>query len=67
MKNLDEVVACYKTSGDYDFMLKLYVKSLRHYQDFVMNELGTIESVGSVHSVFVIDTVKDTHAIPLNL
>lgn len=67
VKNLDEVVACYKTSGDYDFMLKVYVKSMRHYQDFVMNELGTIESVGSVHSVFVIDIVKDTHAIPLDL
>ena len=64
---LDEVVECYNTSGDYDFMMKLYVKSMHHYQDFVINKLGTMESVGSVHSVFVIDTVKNTHSIPVRI
>ena len=67
VNDINEVVACYNTSGDYDFMLKVYVKSMHHYQDFVMNKLGTIDSIGSVHSVFVIDTMKESNAIPLEL
>lgn len=62
---IDEVVECNNVSGDYDFMLKIYVRDMAHYQDFVLNRLGDIESIGSLHSVFVIGEVKNTHAVPL--
>lgn len=60
-----EIVECYNISGDYDFMLKIIVKSMSHYQDFVQNKLGVIESVGSLHSMFVIDEVKHEQSIVL--
>lgn len=63
--DIPEITECYNISGDYDFMLKIQVKSMAHYQDFVQNVLGTIESVGSIHSLFVLKTVKETYAIPL--
>lgn len=62
---LEEVTECYNTSGDYDFMMKIYVRDMEHYQDFVMNTLGVIESIGSLHSIFVIGEVKNTHAVPV--
>ena len=63
--NLEEVTECYNTSGDYDFMMKIYVRDMEHYQDFVLNTLGVIESIGSLHSIFVIGEVKNTHALPI--
>ena len=63
--NLPEVTECYNTSGDYDFMMKIYVRDMEHYQDFVLNTLGVIESIGSLHSIFVIGEVKNTRAIPI--
>lgn len=65
ISNVKEVTECYNTSGDYDFMMKIYVRNMEHYQDFVLNTLGVIESIGSLHSVFVIGEVKNVHAVPI--
>ena len=61
--NIDEVVECYNVSGDYDFLLKVYARDMKHYQDFVFNKLGSVESIGSTHSTFVMAEIKNTHNI----
>ena len=63
--DFDEVVECYNTSGDYDFMVKILVHDMSEYQNFVLNKLGTIDSIGSLDSVFVLGVVKQTPALPL--
>lgn len=60
---IDEVVECYNVSGDYDFILKVYARDMKHYQDFVFNKLGSVESIGSTHSTFVMAEIKNTHNI----
>jgi len=60
---IDEVVECYNISGDYDFFLKVYAKDMKHYQDFVFNKLGAVESIGSTHSTFVMAEIKNRHNI----
>lgn len=67
VKDIEEVTECYNTSGDYDFMMKVYVRDMPHYQDFVLNKLGVIDSIGRLSSIFVIGEVKCTHAVPLPL
>lgn len=62
---IDEVVECYNISGDFDFFLKVYARDMKHYQDFVFNKLGSVESIGSAHSTFVMAEVKNTHNINL--
>lgn len=65
ISKIDEIAECYNTSGDYDFMMKIYVRSMEHYQNFVLNTLGNIESIGSLHSVFVIGEIKKSHVLPI--
>lgn len=67
VNNIEEVTDCYNTSGEYDFMMKLYVKDMEHYQDFVLNRLGDIDCIGSLHSIFVIGEVKSSQGIPILL
>lgn len=62
---VDEVTECYNISGDYDFILKIYVESMQHYQDFVLNKLGGIEGIGNLQSLFVMGEIKQTYSIPL--
>lgn len=62
---LDEVTEFYNISGEYDFMVKICVQSMSHYQHFVMNTLGEIESIGNLQSVFVMGEIKHSYAIPL--
>src|SRR5574344_1768356 len=67
VQDLEEVTECYNTSGDYDFQIKVYVSNMKHYQEFMLNTLGTIDCVGSLHSIFVIEEIKDSHTIPVSL
>jgi Lrp/AsnC family leucine-responsive transcriptional regulator len=62
---MEEVVECYNTSGDYDYMLKIYARSMPHYQDLVIGTLGELDCIGSLHSIFVIGEVKNTLSIPV--
>ena len=62
---IDEVVECFKTSGEYDYMLKIYARDMRHYQDFILGTLGDLDCIGSLHSIFVIGEVKNTLAVPI--
>jgi Lrp/AsnC family leucine-responsive transcriptional regulator len=62
---ISEVVECYNISGDYDFLLKVYARDMKHYQDFVFNKLGSVKSIGSTHSTFVMCENKNSHNINL--
>lgn len=65
INQIDTITNCYNISGDYDFMLKIYVQDMKHYQNFVLNTLGEIDAIGSLHSTFVIGEVKNTNSIPI--
>ncbi|WP_010521484.1 Lrp/AsnC family transcriptional regulator [Aquimarina agarivorans] len=59
------VCECYNISGNYDFRLKVVVRDMKHYQDFVLNDLGSINNIGSAHSTFVMGVIKHDYAVPL--
>lgn len=63
--NLVEVLECYHISGDYDYLLKVIVKDMEAFREFMVNKLTNINHIGSTHSMFVISEVKHTTAINL--
>lgn len=63
MLNIPEVTECYNISGQFDYMLKIHAPDMRYYQEFVLNVLGTIENLGSLESIFVMDTLKLEYGI----
>jgi Lrp/AsnC family leucine-responsive transcriptional regulator len=63
--NLSEVLECYHISGDYDYLLKVIVKDMEAFREFMVNKLTNINHIGSTHSMFVISEVKHTTAINL--
>ena len=63
--DIDEVVECFNTSGEYDYMLKIYARNMQDYQTFVLGTLGDLDCIGALHSIFVIGEVKNTLAVPV--
>ena len=61
--NINEVLECYHISGDYDYLLKVLVKDMQAFREFMVKKLTTINHIGSTHSMFVINEVKHTTAI----
>ena len=62
---LPEVSECFHVSGDYDYILKIYVKDMESYRDFMITKLTAITHIGRTHSIFTIGEVKNTTAISL--
>ena len=63
IKEIPEVTECYNTSGNFDYLLKVHAPNMKYYQEFLIHKLGTIESLGSIESSFVMDEIKHTYGI----
>ena len=62
---LDEVLECFHVSGDYDYILKICVKDMEEYREFMVTKLTTLQHIGSTHSTFMIGEVKNTTSFTL--
>ena len=65
VQDIPEVTECYNISGEYDYRLKVHAPDMKYYQGFIINVLGTMDSLGSLTSMFVMDEVKHSYGIPL--
>lgn len=62
---LPEVLECFHVSGEYDYLLKVLVKDMHSYREFMLNKLTALKHIGSTQSTFSISAVKSTTALSL--
>lgn len=62
---LKEVVECHHISGDYDYILKIYVGNMEEYRVFMTKKLTALNHIGSTQSAFVIEELKNSTEIIL--
>ncbi|HLS79813.1 MAG TPA: Lrp/AsnC family transcriptional regulator [Steroidobacter sp.] len=62
---LEQVVSCFATTGEYDFMLQVVAPDLEALSQLVLRKLLKISSVRDVHSSIVLDTIKRSARTPL--
>jgi DNA-binding Lrp family transcriptional regulator len=65
MQKHPEIIECFHISGAADFHLKVVIKNIDQYQEFMLNKLSSIESVGHIESYFVLKEVKNTTVLPI--
>ena len=65
VKTFDEVMECYHTTGDADFILKIMVSDLEDYYRFIMDKLTQTTDVAHISTSFVLNEIKHTTAIQL--
>lgn len=67
VKACPEVLECYLITGQTaDYVLKVIVRDMQHYQEFLLGTLTRIDGVSGVHSSFVMRKVLDRTSLPLN-
>lgn len=52
-------------AGGFDYLIKIRVADMQHYQRFLGEKLSTIEGVSQTHTYVVIEDVKSVTAIKL--
>ena len=65
VRKIDEVLECFNITGDYDYLLKILVKDMDTYREFMVTKLTTLEHIGSTRSTFVITSIKNSTSIAL--
>lgn len=60
-----EVMDCYSTSGEWDYLLHVAVASVADYERFLMQELLNHPAVATSASQFALKRVKYTTALPV--
>lgn len=61
----EEVSECYNVSGDCDFLMKVNVRGMKEYQEFILHKVGELGYISRVQSVFVMETLKQNYGIRL--
>jgi Lrp/AsnC family leucine-responsive transcriptional regulator len=64
IQKLSEVIECYHTTGEADYLLKIIVRDMQSYQHFVSKKLAALNNIGRVQSSFVINEIKNATHLP---
>jgi len=62
---IEEVVSCFATTGEHDFLLQVLVPDLESLSDIVLKRLLRIDCVRDVQSSLALETMKRSTRIPL--
>jgi len=66
VRSYPEVLECHLITGQSaDYLLKVIVKDMDGYQQFLLQQLTRIEGVSGVHSSFVLKSPIDGTALPV--
>ncbi|WP_156916169.1 MULTISPECIES: Lrp/AsnC family transcriptional regulator [Psychromonas] len=67
VSSLPEVLECLIVTGQSaDFLLKVVVRDMQHYEKFLLGHITKLEGVTGVHSSFVLREVVKKTALPLD-
>lgn len=65
LADLKEIVSAHAVTGAYGYILKIVVKDIKAYNQFVVNKLSNIKEIAKYESMVALEAAKDTHKLPL--
>lgn len=65
VQDVPQIVECYSTSGEKDYLLHIVTESVDHYEKLFKHTLVHLPNVASVNSTFALKQIKYTTALPI--
>ncbi|HCD51139.1 MAG TPA: Lrp/AsnC family transcriptional regulator [Balneolaceae bacterium] len=65
VKAIPEILACYNTTGEGDFLLYIVAKDVKDYEFLMRTKLATLPDVQRLHTSIVLGTIKEETSIPV--
>jgi Lrp/AsnC family leucine-responsive transcriptional regulator len=66
IKKMPEVQACYHTTGESDFMLRVAVRDIEDYEDFIMHKMTKAPAFARIESTIVLSVPKEELILSIN-
>jgi len=64
-RTVPEILQCYTMSGEFDYLLRVVVATVRDYEKAIKGRLLKLPHVGLMNSHFALNEIKNTTALPL--
>jgi Lrp/AsnC family transcriptional regulator len=61
-----EVLDCYTTMGEWDFMLRIVTRDIKAYEAFYLDHLSKLPYVQSINSSVTVTVIKETTVLPID-
>jgi Lrp/AsnC family transcriptional regulator len=61
-----EVLDCYTTMGEWDFMLRIVTRDIKAYEAFYLDHLSKLPNVQSINSSVTVTVIKETTILPID-
>lgn len=65
INEIPEVVECHHMTGASDFLIKIFTKDIDTYNRFVLDKLISLDEIGNLQSMVVLDTYKESKILSL--
>lgn len=65
VKSIPEILACYNTTGEGDFLLYIVARDVKDYEQLMRSKLATLPDVQRLHTSIVLGTIKEQSNIPV--
>jgi len=65
MLSFTEIMECHHVSGNFDFLLKVSLRDINEFHQFINEKLSLVGGISTIQSSFVMNSVKDSTAYVL--
>ena len=65
IEKLPEVMECYHITGEDDYLLKVAVKDIHEYENFILKKLTKLPALSKIKTSFILSTVKYETKFPV--
>jgi len=66
IRDRPEVLDCYTTMGEWDFMLRIVTRDIKAYEAFYLDHLSKLPNVQSINSSVTVTVIKETTVLPID-
>ena len=66
IREVPRIVEAYLMSGGADYLLKVMVKDLAEFEEFIRDDVRTLPGIASIETSFAFGMTKSTTPLPLN-
>ena len=65
IQEIKEITECHHVTGQCDFLLKVYVKDIKSYEQLIMQKISRISVVKTFQTMIIMSTNKKEPTVPL--
>jgi Lrp/AsnC family transcriptional regulator len=65
IRDRPEVLDCYTTMGEWDFMLRIVTRDIKAYEAFYLDHLSKLPNVQSINSSVTVTVIKESTVLPI--